>query len=137
MQVFSFLLAPLPGGGFAPGLPRGLYALHAVSGVLRWEQILSPAEKLARFGVPVSCALAKDMKVLGAPVALDAETRAAFIRPDGSLLREGDSLVQLRAATALSSLRVKGAGEVYAGQMGQLIAAALPCAPIVRCWSIR
>lgn len=126
VQVFSFLPAPLPGGGFAPGMPRGLYALHASSGVLRWEQILAPAEQLARFGVPVSRALAKDFKALGSPVALDAETRAAFTRPDGSLLREGDSLVQLRIATALTTLRMKGAGEAYSGPMGQLIAAAMP-----------
>jgi gamma-glutamyltranspeptidase/glutathione hydrolase len=126
VQAFAFLPAPLPGGGFAPGMPRGLYALHATSGVLRWEQILAPAEQLARFGVPVSRALAKDMATLGSPTALDADIRGAYVRADGSLLREGDSLVQLRTAAALTSLRMKGVGEAYSGQMGYLIAAAMP-----------
>ncbi len=126
VQAFSFLPQPLPGGGFAPGMPRGLYALHAASGVLRWEQILASAEQLARFGAPVSRALAKDLAALGSPMALPAEIRSVYTRADGSLLREGDSLVQLRIAGALTSLRIKGAGEAYSGQMARMIAGEAP-----------
>jgi gamma-glutamyltranspeptidase/glutathione hydrolase len=126
VQAFSFLPQRLPGGGFVPGMPRGLYALHAASGVLRWEQILAPAEQLARFGAPVSRALAKDLATLGSPSALDEENRAVYTRADGSLLHEGDSLIQLRIAAALTSLRMKGAGEAYSGKMGYLIAGEMP-----------
>ncbi|MBN2753076.1 MAG: gamma-glutamyltransferase [Rhodospirillaceae bacterium] len=126
VQVISFLPEPLPGGGFAPGMPRGLYALHAASGTMRWETILAPAENLARFGVPVSRAFAKDLETLGGPVALGDGVRDIFTRKDGALLREGDNLVQLRAATVMTSLRMKGAGEAYAGKMAQVIAAAMP-----------
>lgn len=121
VQVYTFLPEPLPGGGFAPGLPRGLYALHAASGALRWEQILTPAENMARFGQPVSRALARDLEALGSPMGLDAEMRAVFA-PAGALLREGDSLSQPRLASALTALRIKGAGEAYAGGLAGVIA---------------
>lgn len=125
VQVYSFLPEALPGGGFAPGLPRGLYALHAASGTLRWEQILTPAENMARFGLPVSRALARDLESLGSPVGLEAEMRAVYA-PGGRLLREGDNLVQARTASALTALRIKGAGDAYAGGLAQVIAEANP-----------
>lgn len=125
VQVYSFLPEEMPGGGFVPGLPRGLYAVHAGSGTLRWEQILTPAENMARFGQPVSRALARDLEALGSPMGLDAEMRAAFA-PKGTLLREGDNLVQPRVASALTALRMKGAGDAYAGGIAQLIADANP-----------
>lgn len=125
VQVYSFLPEALPGGGFAPGLPRGLYALHAASGTLRWAQILTPAENMARFGLPVSRALARDLEALGSPVGLEAEMRAVYA-PGGTLLREGDNLVQARTASALTALRIKGAGDAYAGGLAQVIAEANP-----------
>lgn len=126
VQTYAFMPEALPGGGFAPGMPRGLYALHASSGVLRWEQILTPAENIARFGQPVSRAFAHDLATLGSPTALGAEVRDAFIRPDGALLREGDNILQLRTAGVLTSLRIKGAGDAYNGGVGNLIAQANP-----------
>ena len=48
-----------------PGNPRGFFALHSKYGVLRWEQVVAPAEGLARFGTPVSRALARDLKQVG------------------------------------------------------------------------
>jgi len=126
VKTFVFQPQPLPGGGFAPGMPRGLYALHAASGVMRWETILAPAENLARFGTPVSRAFAKDLEALGSPAALGDDVRAVFTRKDGTLLREGDNLLQLRASTLMTSLRMKGAGEAYAGALARLIAAAVP-----------
>lgn len=126
VRTFVFLPQPLPGGGFAPGLPRGLYALHAASGAMRWETILAPAENLARFGTPVSRALARDIAALGSPAALGEGVRPLFTRKDGALLREGDNLLQMRASTLMTALRMKGAGEAYGGALGRLIASAVP-----------
>ena len=126
VEVYAFMPEALPGGGFAPGMPRGLYALHASSGVLRWETILTPAENIARFGQPVSRAFARDLQTLGTPTALGANVRSAFTRPDGTLLREGDNILQLRTAGVLTSLRIKGAGDAYSGGIGNLIAQANP-----------
>lgn len=125
VQVYDFLPEALPGGGFAPGMPRGLYAVHAGTGTLRWEQILTPAENMARFGQPVSRALARDLETLGSPMGLDADMRAVFA-PNGALLREGDNIAQPRVASALTALRVKGAGEAYAGGLAAVIAEANP-----------
>ncbi len=126
VQVYAFMPEALPGGGFAPGMPRGLYALHASSGVLRWEQILTPAENIARFGQPVSRAFARDLATLGSPTALGAEVRSAFTRTDGALLREGDNMLQLRTAGVLTSLRIKGAGDAYNGGIASVIAQSNP-----------
>ena len=41
-----------------PGAVRGMFALHARYGAMAWESLLLPAERLARFGNPVSRALA-------------------------------------------------------------------------------
>lgn len=126
VRVYAFMPEALPGGGYAPGMPRGIYALHAASGVLRWEQILTPAENIARFGAPVSRAFARDLQTLGSPTALGAEVRSAFTRADGALLREGDNMLQLRTAGVLTSLRIKGAGDAYNGGIAALIAQANP-----------
>jgi len=126
VKVFAFMPEPLPGGGYAPGMPRGLYAMHAASGVLRWETVLTQAENLARFGAPVSRALAKDLAQVDVTTSLTGEARAPFMHSSGRLLREGEQLVQLRASTTLSTLRTKSVGEVYAGSIANLIAQADP-----------
>ena len=125
VKAFSFLPEPLPGGGFAPGLPRGLYALQAASGALRWEEILAPAEQIARFGTPVSRALAKDFEAIGSVSGLDAGMRAVYA-PKGRFLAEGEPLAQPRLAAALSAVRMQGAGDAYVGGLGRLIAQAVP-----------
>ncbi len=75
-----------------PGLPRGMSALQARYGKLRWEQIVAPAENMARFGVPLSRALARDL----------ARTSTAISGPTGNSLAEGDAMVAGRVLPTVS-----------------------------------
>ncbi|MBB4287807.1 gamma-glutamyltransferase [Roseospira goensis] len=104
-----------PDGAVAvPALPRALFALHARGGVLRWESLVAPAENLARFGFPVSRALAAEVAALGLTVPVHG-----VVRPT-----EGQGLQNLDLARALGQVRV-GPGEYYAGAVArELIAAA-------------
>ena len=93
---------------------RGLYALHSRHGSMPWNKVVAPAEKMARFGVPVSRALARDLKTVGAPLLVDAGARKLFGRADGQgVKREGDQLVNLPLSELLLDIRTRGAKGFY------------------------
>lgn len=121
-QVLDFTPhAPPEGGPVAlPGSVRGMFALYAQYGKLRWEQLVAPAEDLARIGYPVSRALAADLLAAGPTLAADPELAKIYLKPDGTPYKEGDRLVQRDLSTVLSAVRSRGAGEFYAGAMGRL-----------------
>ena len=100
-----------------PGNPRGFFALHSKYGVLRWAQLVAPAEGLARFGTPVSRALAHDLNQVGDALLAEPGNRTLFGRPDGrGVLGEGDFLTQVGLAAQLSLLRRLGPGDFYVGR---------------------
>lgn len=100
-----------------PGIPRGMFALHSRFGRLLWEQILAPAERLARGGHAVSAALAQDLRLAAGLLAEDPESKRIFTGPDGEILREGETLSQPDLAALISELRVRGPGEFYEGML--------------------
>ena len=106
-----------------PGNPRGMFALHAKYGRLRWAQLVAPAEKLARFGSPVSRALAWHLSAAG-PLLADRESRRVFARSDGTPLREGDIIEQLDLAVVLSLLR-RSPGQFYSGPFARQLVKAV------------
>src|SRR5262245_61733570 len=60
-EALDFLPRAAAGGRVAlPAAVRGMAALQARYGKLRWEQNLAAAESMARFGVPTSRALASE-----------------------------------------------------------------------------
>ena len=78
-----------------PGNVRGFFALHARYGRLAWSQVLGPAEGLARFGVRVSRAFARDLEQVEDALMVEPNTRLVFAVADGSrIVREGDYLRQ-------------------------------------------
>ncbi|MDX2103518.1 MAG: gamma-glutamyltransferase [Alphaproteobacteria bacterium] len=93
-----------------PALVRGMALLHARGGTQRWEQLLAPAERLARLGAPVSRAMLAN---------LSADTGLTPVRPPlrplfaGAQL--GGTLVQPDLAVTLGRLRASGAGDFYTG----------------------
>ena len=98
-----------------PGAVRGMFALHARMGTLPWNDLVTPAERMARFGHPVSRALARDLALVGEAFVEDNGARVIFTRPDGTVLQEGDDLVQLDLSVMLSYIRTRGAGDFYMG----------------------
>jgi gamma-glutamyltranspeptidase/glutathione hydrolase len=85
---------------------------------------VAPAESLARFGAPVSRALAADLAV-GAPVlARDEAARRIFVRANGAPLGEGETLTQTELANVLTALRVQGGADLYQGPLAARFAEA-------------
>ncbi len=100
-----------------PGNPRGFFALHNKYGRLRWERVLAPAERLARFGHPVSRALAENLAAVEGALLAEMETRRIFSRADGvGLLKEGEILKQSDLAVILENLRRLGVNNFYTGK---------------------
>ena len=131
-EAIMFLPRPSAGTGTnadrpaaVPMLARGLYLLHARYGHLPFASLVVPAERFARFGVPVSKALARDLAVVAGPLLADPGARAVFSR-NGVPLREGDPLVQLDLAATLSRLRVTGVGDLYQGNLARQLAQQSP-----------
>jgi gamma-glutamyltranspeptidase/glutathione hydrolase len=65
----AFVFAPVAASGTiggqaftVPASVRGITLMHVRHGQLRWEQVVAPAERLARLGVPVSRALSRDLR---------------------------------------------------------------------------
>ncbi len=104
-----------------PMLPRGLFALHARYGHLPFEQLVSPAERFARFGVPASRALVRDIAVVAGPLAGDPAAAAVFLA-HGQPLAEGAPLRQPELATTLAQLRTAGVGDLYQGALARRFA---------------
>lgn len=101
-----------------PANVRGMYALHARYGRLPWGQVIRPAEKLARFGAPVSRAFAREL-AQGVGRLADSAARRVFQRRRGALAREGDHLEQMDLAGVLGRLRARGPADFYSGVLAR------------------
>jgi gamma-glutamyltranspeptidase/glutathione hydrolase len=113
---------PDAGQAAAPGMLRGLFALHGGYGELRWPQLVAPAANLARFGTRVSRALAADLAAVTDP---EAPALAPWRGPDGALLAEAERFSRPAYADTLSRLRGGNIGLFYRGGIGDAYAAAV------------
>ena len=121
--VFPPVAAPGPVSGQPFTVPSGVRAItlmHIRHGQLRWEQTVAPAERQARFGVPVSRALSRDLQVGAGMLGADRETRRIFGKGGGTVT-EGDTLVQADLAGTLGSIRQRGGGEFFQGTVARTL----------------
>jgi gamma-glutamyltranspeptidase/glutathione hydrolase len=100
-----------------PLMARGLFLLHTQGGRLRFEQLVRPAESLARLGTEVSRVFADDLAVVAAPLLNDPNARAVFGAPGGGPLRPGDRMTQFDLGATLATLRTAGVGDLYQGSL--------------------
>lgn len=107
-----------------PGAVRGMFALHARYGRLKWEALLLPAERLARFGNPVPRAFARQIVGLPDAAFADPDFRRIFA-PRGKPAAEGEVLRQEELSATLSGIRLRGPGEFYSGDLAGILAADL------------
>jgi gamma-glutamyltranspeptidase/glutathione hydrolase len=112
-----------------PGLPRGRFAMQARYGRLRWEQVVAPAENLARGGTTAARALAIDVARHWSVVSADPAL-AAILSRDGQALTEGQPLAQPQLGAVLGALRQRGPGELHQGAAAHQIARAAQAAGI-------
>ena len=111
----AFVFPPIAAQGTVGGQPfivpsgvRAITLMHVRHGSLRWEATVAPAERLARFGVPVSRALARDLQTSGAMLG-----GRAF---GGGALAEGSTLTQPELAATLGAIRQRGGADFFQGQ---------------------
>ena len=111
----AFVFPPIAAQGTVGGQPfivpsgvRAITLMHVRHGQLRWEATVAPAERLARFGVPVSRALARDLQTSGAMLG-----GRAF---GGGALAEGSMLTQPELAATLGAIRQRGGADFFQGQ---------------------
>ena len=105
-----------------PLFARGLFALYARQTTGRpFEELMAPAEQLARFGAPMSRALAADLTPVQAALFADPQSRAVFSRPDGSAVRVGDRFQNPALGGTLTALRVTGVGDMHLGALARRV----------------
>jgi gamma-glutamyltranspeptidase/glutathione hydrolase len=134
-EAIMFVAPPVVsvGGGDRPAavpmLARGIYLLHARHGKQPFDSLIAKAEQMARFGVPVSHALARDLALVSGPLFADPAARAVF-GPAGTPLVAGQALSQPELASTLAQLRVSGVGDLYQGLLARRIEQSSPSAGV-------
>ena len=123
-EAIEFLPRTAPSGGIVPAGTRAMAALHARRGVVRWEQLLLPAENLARFGHTVSRAFARDLAAGADIVMAKPELREIFAARGGRLATTGQKVVQPELSSVLSGIRRQGAAYLHTGAFAQRLAEA-------------
>lgn len=113
-ESLDFLPPIRPGEGVVPGNPRGMLALQAKYGKLRWELLLGTAERLARTGMATSRSTARDLAAAAPIIARDAGLKDNFMGSDGATPAEGTVLSQPELAGTLSVIR-RAPQEFYTG----------------------
>ena len=116
----AFVFPPVAAPGSVSGQPftvpsgvRSITLMHVRHGQLRWEATVAPAERLARLGVPVSRALARDLQAGGSMLNSRAFSGA---------LAEGSTLTQPELAGTLGAIRQRGGADFFQGQLARTIA---------------
>jgi gamma-glutamyltranspeptidase/glutathione hydrolase len=132
IQTLDFLAtrstaAAIEGGraSAVPGAVRGMYALQSRYGKLRWPRLLASAESFARFGHQASRALVHDLTLAADQLFRDPTVRTAFGNKDGEPIAEGQNITQLDLGAVLSTLRTKGPGDFYSGNIARQLVAAV------------
>jgi gamma-glutamyltranspeptidase / glutathione hydrolase len=102
-----------------PGLPGALDVLWREHCRLPWRRLVEPALRLGREGVALPPAHAKCLAMLEPVMTLNHG--AALYAPGGTLLGEGDLLVQPGLVAALEVLAEEGAASVYRGSLAEAL----------------
>ena len=119
-DVLDFIPSPAGGHGDAanwqvavPSLVRGLYALHAKNGVLPWQQVVVPAEKLARSGFTVGRSFALDLSQSSMTLANDPKSLDVFMSSERTMAVEGDRIDLPDLAARLGRIRSGSPTDFY------------------------
>jgi gamma-glutamyltranspeptidase/glutathione hydrolase len=102
------------------GMPAGVCAASARFGRLPLRELVGPAAKLARDGVPLNAQQAYVVEILGELVKATPESRAIFA-PQGRLLGEGEVVAQPELAPALELLGSHGPAPFYTGDVAAAV----------------
>jgi gamma-glutamyltranspeptidase/glutathione hydrolase len=113
-----------------PGTVAGLALAHQRfgSGRLTLAQLIAPAIKLAREGIPIETDVADSLPGVQRRVGRWPSSAKIFLKPDGSALGPGDTLVQRDLADTLEAIAQKGPRAFYEGAIAEKLAAGVQAA---------
>src|SRR5436305_10407652 len=110
-----------------PGTVAGLALAHEKygSGKFTLAQLMAPAIKFAREGFPVDDDLADTLPRAQPRLAVWPAAAKIFLKADGAVLGEGDTLVQNDLAVSLEAIASGGPRVFYEGALAEKIVAAV------------
>ncbi len=113
-----------------PGTVAGLALAHAKygSGKFALAELMAPAIELARSGLPIEDDVADTLPRAQPRLARWPASAKIFLKPDGSALQPGDTLVQSDLADTLAAIARDGPRAFYDGVTAEHIAAAVQAA---------
>ena len=114
-------------GGLAVGVPgtvAGLIEVHKRYGSKPLAALIQPAIDLAEDGFPVYPELARRLAGRADILAKDLGMRGVFFDKAGTVLKEGDRLVQPDLAKTLIKIKDQGAAGFYTGPVAEAVAGA-------------
>jgi len=101
------------------GFMKGVEAAHSRFGRLPFKSLFAPAIRVAEKGMPVTASLAEQMAFRRDDLARLPETRATFLKPDGTPYVRGDLFRQPALARTLRRISIAGSDYMYRGQWGK------------------
>ncbi|HUD95960.1 MAG TPA: gamma-glutamyltransferase, partial [Woeseiaceae bacterium] len=105
-----------------PGTVAGLEMAHRKFGRLKWANLVAPAVKLARDGIPITWKLHDDFRNRKSHWDKYPSSAAVFLKADGSFYQPGDRWVQKDLAKTLQRIQRQGKAGFYSGRTAELIA---------------
>ncbi len=107
-----------------PGTVAGLFLAHKKLGRLPWDELVAPAEKLAREGIPMSWAIYEHTKKewMQAYFKKYPSTAKIFLKKDGSVYEPGELWRQPDLAETLKRIREHGHDGFYKGETARTLA---------------
>lgn len=106
-----------------PGTVMGLLEALDQYGTMTRKDVMTPAVKLARSGLPMSYALAQSLQGHREQLSADPSSIEYFFKADGKGYKQGETLVQKDLANTLTRIMRNGADGFYKGKTADLIIA--------------
>lgn len=106
-----------------PGTVAGLVLALEKYGTMSIAQVVQPAVKLAKEGFPITWDLARVLEVYQQTMKKWPTSSKIFYKPDGSLYKAGELLVQSDLAWTLEQIAKDGATAFYEGAIADKIVA--------------
>jgi gamma-glutamyltranspeptidase/glutathione hydrolase len=113
-----------------PGTVAGLALAHQRfgSGLFSLAELIAPAIKLAREGIPIEDDIADSLPRAQMRLARWPASARIFLKPDGSALAPGDALIQSDLAATLEAIAQGGPRAFYEGPVAEKLANAIQAA---------
>jgi gamma-glutamyltranspeptidase/glutathione hydrolase len=105
-----------------PGPVAGLELAHGRYGRLEWAELVAPAVRLARDGIPITWKLHEDFKEKKATWERYPSSARVFMKDDGAIYQPGDLWVQKDLAATLQRIQRSGKAGFYSGRTADLLA---------------